>query len=137
MYCFLPFGYGWRSPYGYGFGNGLWYYDLPWGWGTYGWPPRGPVYSGPPTPPPGVGPTVTPVTRQGDRSPIPPFVRMGQADAAAGASSSPRGGLEYGSGNHGDYSGGSSAPTYTPPPPPPPPPATSNTKAGSATTKDN
>ena len=28
-YCFLPFGYGWRSPYGYGFGRDIWYYRLP------------------------------------------------------------------------------------------------------------
>lgn len=28
-YCFLPFGYGWRSPYGYGFGRDIWHYILP------------------------------------------------------------------------------------------------------------
>ena len=28
-YCFLPFGYGWSSPYGYGFGNYLGGYNLP------------------------------------------------------------------------------------------------------------
>lgn len=28
-YCFLPFGYGWSSPYGYGFGRSIWYYRLP------------------------------------------------------------------------------------------------------------
>ena len=28
-YCFLPFGYGWQSPYGYGFGRSIWFYDLP------------------------------------------------------------------------------------------------------------
>ena len=28
-HCFLPFGLGWGSPYGYGFGNSLWYYNLP------------------------------------------------------------------------------------------------------------
>lgn len=28
-YCFLPFGYGWSSPYGYGFGRDIWYYRLP------------------------------------------------------------------------------------------------------------
>ena len=27
--CFLPFGRGWYSPYGYGFGHSLWWYDLP------------------------------------------------------------------------------------------------------------
>ncbi|MGI8640970.1 MAG: FecR domain-containing protein [Pyrinomonadaceae bacterium] len=28
-YCFLPFGYGWNSPYGYGFGRDIWYLRLP------------------------------------------------------------------------------------------------------------
>lgn len=28
-YCFLPFGYGWSSPYGYGYGRDIWYYNLP------------------------------------------------------------------------------------------------------------
>lgn len=28
-YCFLPFGYGWSSPYGYGFGRDIWRYRLP------------------------------------------------------------------------------------------------------------
>lgn len=28
-FCFLPFGYGWSSPYGYGFGRDIWSYRLP------------------------------------------------------------------------------------------------------------
>jgi hypothetical protein len=28
-YCFLPFGYDWNSPYGYGFGTNIWWYNLP------------------------------------------------------------------------------------------------------------
>ncbi|MGI8639632.1 MAG: FecR domain-containing protein [Pyrinomonadaceae bacterium] len=28
-YCFLPFGYGWSSPYGYGYGRDLWYMRMP------------------------------------------------------------------------------------------------------------
>lgn len=28
-YCFLPFGYGWSSPYGYGFGRDIWGFRLP------------------------------------------------------------------------------------------------------------
>jgi hypothetical protein len=28
-YCFLPFGYGWASPYGFGYGNWIGYYNLP------------------------------------------------------------------------------------------------------------
>jgi hypothetical protein len=29
-HCFLPFGYGWRTPYGYYLNRGLWYYNMPW-----------------------------------------------------------------------------------------------------------
>lgn len=28
-YCFLPFGYGWSSPYGYYYPRDIWYYNLP------------------------------------------------------------------------------------------------------------
>jgi len=28
-YCFLPFGYGWSSPYGYNYPRDIWYYNLP------------------------------------------------------------------------------------------------------------
>jgi len=28
-YCFLPFGYGWSSPYGYFYPRDIWYYNLP------------------------------------------------------------------------------------------------------------
>ncbi|HEX6279673.1 MAG TPA: FecR domain-containing protein [Pyrinomonadaceae bacterium] len=28
-YSFLPFGYGWTSPYGFGFGHDIWWYGLP------------------------------------------------------------------------------------------------------------
>lgn len=28
-YCFLPFGYGWSSPYGYYYDRDIWYYNLP------------------------------------------------------------------------------------------------------------
>jgi len=46
-YCFLPFGYDWRSPYGYWFARSIWYFNLP-HW-VYKQPPppsfqgRGPV----------------------------------------------------------------------------------------------
>ncbi len=39
-HCFLPFGYGWNSPYGYGFGHSIWYYNLPTG---VIYPPTGPI----------------------------------------------------------------------------------------------
>lgn len=29
QYCFVPFGYGWGSPYGYYYGRDLWYFRLP------------------------------------------------------------------------------------------------------------
>lgn len=29
QYCFLPFGYGWGSPYGYYYGRDLWYFRMP------------------------------------------------------------------------------------------------------------
>ena len=59
-YCFLPFGTGWYSPYGYGFGRPLWYYNLP-----------GVIYTQPP--PPGSGNARVPVepsppSRRGDPS---------------------------------------------------------------------
>lgn len=28
-YCFLPFGYGWNSPYGYNYGRDIWHFRLP------------------------------------------------------------------------------------------------------------
>lgn len=39
-YCFLPFGYGWNSPYGYAYGRDLWYFRLP-GVIYYSPPPSG------------------------------------------------------------------------------------------------
>lgn len=44
-YCFLPFGYDWNSPYGYGYGTSIWWYNLP------------PIVFNPP--PPGTTPVVT------------------------------------------------------------------------------
>lgn len=61
-YCFLPFGYGWSSPYGYGFGTDIWWYNLP----------RG-IYYQPPTPRPPVGGNPTPPTEKvppGGRPPM-------------------------------------------------------------------
>ena len=36
-YCFLPFGYGWSSPYGFSYGRDIWYFRLP--RGIYNQPP--------------------------------------------------------------------------------------------------
>ncbi len=105
-YVFLPFGYGWGSPYGYGYGHSLGWYDLPpviWtpphnGGGNTGGPPVTPT-----TP---TTPTVTPITTRGDRSPIPPFVRMQQTMGGG------REGIDDRSGT--SYDPGSSTPTYSP-----------------------
>lgn len=77
-YCFLPFGNGWSSPYGYGYGNCLCSWNMPHGvyYPTYGSGGGG----GGGTP---VSPT-TPIVSMGDRSPTPPFVRMEQAGGGRG-----------------------------------------------------
>lgn len=66
-YCFLPFGYGWSSPYGFDYGTWLGWYQLP------------PVIYLPPpgVPPPTVktGRIYTPPTDSG--SAVPPFVKIG------------------------------------------------------------
>ena len=96
-YCFLPFGYGWSSPYGYGFGGQyIGWYDLP------------PVIYYPPTTGGGntgpANPTVTPVVTAGDRTPTPPFERMQQTMG---------GGRGFDRGD-GGYNPSSSSPTYSP-----------------------
>jgi hypothetical protein len=95
-YCFLPFGYGWNSPYGYGFGGQyIGWYDLP------------PVIYYPPTTGGGntgtSNPQITPVVTAGDRTPVPPFERMQQTMG---------GGRGFDRG--GDYNSSSSSPTYSP-----------------------
>lgn len=71
-FCFLPFGYGWNSPYGYGFGRDLWYMRLP----------RFIYYYQPPTP------TAAPnnTARTPRRSTVPPYQRV---DGARRMPSSP------------------------------------------------
>ncbi|MCZ2389604.1 MAG: FecR domain-containing protein [Acidobacteria bacterium] len=78
-WCFLPFGYGWYSPYGYGFGNYLGYYyprNYPWWNPWYPFPPNSGGSHGNPgggsNPPQQPSPIVT----AGTRDPVPPFVRM-------------------------------------------------------------
>lgn len=102
-YCFIPFGYGWNSPYGYGFGPGIQWYNLP------------PVVY---TPPPGQGgagggtniPTgvaVGATSRGGDGSyqnPTAPFTRIQGDTNMTGR------GVDRRIDSHVDNS-----PTYTPP----------------------
>ena len=109
-YCFLPFGYGWNSPYGYGFGHSIWWYDLP--PIVYSPPSSGPANPGGNT----NTPPITPIVTAGTRAPIPPFVRMEQSLG---------GGIRGGGNNSSDATNPS--PTYSPPtsttaPPPPPSP---------------
>lgn len=70
QYCFVPFGYGWGSPYGYFYGRDLWYFRLP--RYVYYYPVRNPGTS--------TGsnntPTNTPI-RNG-RNNNPPFTRINQ-----------------------------------------------------------
>jgi len=64
-YCFLPFGNSWSSPYGYGFGQNIWYYNLP--IRIY------PQYGGPTT----TTSSSTKVRRSSARtSEVPPFIKM-------------------------------------------------------------
>lgn len=120
-YCFLPFGYGWYSPYGYGFGNYLGYYypyNYPWWnnpWYPYGYPTggsHGNPSGGSSTPPQN---QPTPIVSAGTRAPVPPFVRM-------------NGGGGRGLQTNDD----SPRPTYTPPRPiyiPPSPPANTGARS--------
>ncbi len=103
-YCFVPFGYGWRSPYGYGYG-----YDMSWWWDM---PMNMPTSSGGGTSTGGgtttgggsTPPASTPIRTAGDRSPTPPFIRMEQVNG---------GGIRGGSSGRGDTSS-DSGPSYTP-----------------------
>jgi hypothetical protein len=78
-FCFLPFGYGWSSPYGYWFGHDLWGMNLPW---IYYYPPH-PTVQQNPTANQGVRP---PRVNQSDRTlsrgGVPPFIRV-QRDLGA------------------------------------------------------
>lgn len=75
-YCFLPFGYGWYSPYGYGFGHSIWWYKLP-----------RVIYQAPPG---NGGDPVTPTVKPGRSASIrdnetPPFIKMQGSGSKRGA----------------------------------------------------
>lgn len=149
VYCFLPFGRGWRSPYGYRFGGSIWDYN---GWYPYGgWQP---VYGGGGSGGNGGGsgggnsnqPTVTPIATAGDRSPIPPFVRMEGSGGLGGGRGLSDPGSGFGnSGNSGSSggsngSGNSGGVTYSAPPSSTPvssPPSSSSETKTVNTTRDN
>lgn len=105
-YCFLPFGYGWSSPYGYGFGNtSIWWYNLP--RVVYVMPTGGSGVR----PSPGGGPGVRPAP---DRQPIervarrdkrPPFQEM-QGGRSTGRREFGGGGFDPAPGGRSTRTGG-------------------------------
>lgn len=107
-YCFLPFGNGWYSPYGFGYGSCICHYNLP----TIIYLP--PIGGGG-----GGGNGLTPIMTSGDRSLTPPFVRMGGNGGVRGIPdsgyNSDRPGRSGGFGNSGNSDTGS-RPVYSPPP---------------------
>lgn len=106
-YCFMPFGYGWNSPYGYGFGPGIQWYNLP---PVIYMPPPGQGGAG------GGGGTNIPTgialgatSRGGDgtiQTPTAPFIRM-QGDT----NMTGKGASRFSDNNNSQ----SNTPTYTPP----------------------
>jgi len=105
-FCFLPFGNGWNSPYGFGYGNCMCYYNMPY---TIYTPPNHGGGGGS-----GGGssnPTITAIATSGDRSPTPPFVRMQGTQGSRGIMDT------LGPNNNStDRSSSSPIIIYTPPP---------------------
>ncbi len=97
-FCFLPFGRGWYSPYGYGYGHYLGWYDLP----PVIWYPPNSGGGGTPTNPP-VGP------HGGPRGPIPPFVRIQQTTGGGGIRGGDISGSSYDPPSYPSSSSGSSS----------------------------
>ena len=126
-YCFLPFGRGWYSPYGYTYGNYIGWYKLP---APVWYPPppsNGGNSGGPRTPTGPIGPIVAPEPRGA----VPPFVRMQQSMGGGGLGGD-RGGRDRDSGGSSSDSAPSYTPSSSPPPsaPPPPSPGTFGTGKG-------
>lgn len=100
-FCFLPFGNGWSSPYGFGYGNCICSWHLPY---VIYYPNHGVTGGGGP-----VANTLTPIVTQGDRSPTPPFVRMEQSGG--------RGITDYGLSTTDRSPRFPDGPVFNPPPP--------------------
>lgn len=144
MYCFLPFGRGWRSPYGYGFGYSIWDYNYPWTYYPSG-NPNPPSNPTPPTNPPSNEPTNAEIRESRRlRLQTPPFQRInegayrnessGDSGSSSGSGNYDTGG-SYNSGSSSRDSGSSSRDSSPPPPPsntsrdtPPPPSSNSDSK---------
>jgi hypothetical protein len=134
-YCFLPFGAGWRSPYGYGYGYNVWDYN------SYPWYPNTWGNHQQTTPPTGNTPTTTPTPsgnppqsaeniRRNQTLHTPPFQRM-QGSEERGSGSGSSGSSSSSSDSGGNYerptrssssetrsSPSSETKTYSPPPTP-------------------
>jgi hypothetical protein len=122
-WLFLPFGYGWSSPYGWDYGWDLWRCRMPW----YVW---NPTYY-PPTPPVTGGGGNPPISAANEarrqRMHTPPFQRAEQSTARSDDGNSrgipnsfppsPRGGDSSSGGeSRGGESRGAGRPTFNPPP---------------------
>ena len=118
-YCFLPFGYGWSSPYGYGYGTYIGWYNLP--QVIYAPPlqirtPRdirvqpGQGNPGAPVTTANSPSTTADVSEKRQRATMPPFVRMQETMGGGGGGRfDPNGTMQPGT-----RSDTSSLPTYTP-----------------------
>ncbi len=89
QWCFLPFGYGWSSPYGFGYGFDMWRCRMP--YIVYSNP--NPGYPGPTagTPNPRVdGPAPPTSERRKPRAGVPPYRKMERIDGDGGVVTRPR-----------------------------------------------
>ncbi len=89
-YCFLPFGNGWRSPYGYGYGYNVWNYNsYPWYPNQWGNPNNPPPPNHPPVnvPPTGNPPPSAANLQRTERILTPPFQRMNDSENRGGGES--------------------------------------------------
>lgn len=86
QWCFLPFGYGWSSPYGFGYGFDMWRCRLP--YVVYYPVPRNPGPTAGNQGPRQDGPVEA--ERKVPRSRIPPFRRMERTDTDGGVITGPR-----------------------------------------------
>jgi FecR protein len=131
-WCFLPFGYGWSSPYGWGYDFDIWSCRLP--WYVYREPYYPPNSGGGGTGGGSTGSRVTPIVSAGDRRAIPPFERIQGTGGGGGSSSrSSDNNVIINSGRGRDSSPPMSSPSSSPASTPPivsPPPASTETVKG-------
>lgn len=132
-YCFLPFGYGWSSPYGFGFGADIWWYGLPsvifrppvntayYTGGTNSAGGSKPVSGAPAGPVQGTAPTGRPALggRGGGRREAPPFMNAQGGRSTGGRGNRPIGAGEGGISPSSGFPSGAAierSPAFTPAP---------------------